>query len=126
MSGSSPLLQAAKLWQRTSARDTTYMSGRHSGLPFPEHNRLVIPKNAATSLEVDAMVASSFRNSPHKKLQPLYRINGELSPEGHGCYGLLRLSILAKLIAALGLRLWNTMVLTEPRSGTGDPAAFHT
>jgi hypothetical protein len=32
MSGSSPLLQAAKLWQRTSARGTTYMSGRLGGV----------------------------------------------------------------------------------------------
>jgi hypothetical protein len=32
MSGSSPLLQATKLWQRTSARGTTYMSGRLGGV----------------------------------------------------------------------------------------------
>jgi hypothetical protein len=32
MGGSSPLLQAAKLWQRTSARGTTYMSGRLGGV----------------------------------------------------------------------------------------------
>jgi hypothetical protein len=32
MSGSSALLQAAKLWQRTSARGTTYMSGRLGGV----------------------------------------------------------------------------------------------
>jgi hypothetical protein len=32
MSGSSPLLQAARLWERTSARGTTYMSGRLGGV----------------------------------------------------------------------------------------------
>jgi hypothetical protein len=31
MSGSSPLLQAARLWERTSARGTRYMSGRLGG-----------------------------------------------------------------------------------------------
>jgi hypothetical protein len=36
MSGnSSALLQAAKLWQRTSARGTTYMSGRLGGVRVP-------------------------------------------------------------------------------------------
>jgi hypothetical protein len=32
MSGSSPLLQAARLWERTSTRGTTYMSGRLGGV----------------------------------------------------------------------------------------------
>jgi hypothetical protein len=32
MSGSSPLLQAARLWERTSARGTRYMSGRLGGV----------------------------------------------------------------------------------------------
>jgi len=32
MSGSSPLLQAARLWERTSAKGTRYMSGRLGGV----------------------------------------------------------------------------------------------
>jgi hypothetical protein len=32
MSGSSALLQAARLWERTSARGTRYMSGRLGGV----------------------------------------------------------------------------------------------
>jgi hypothetical protein len=32
MSGSSPLLQAARLWERTSARGTRYMAGRLGGV----------------------------------------------------------------------------------------------
>jgi hypothetical protein len=32
MSGSSPLLQAARLWERTSSRGTRYMSGRLGGV----------------------------------------------------------------------------------------------
>lgn len=32
MSGSSPLLQAARLWERTSGKGTRYMSGRLGGV----------------------------------------------------------------------------------------------
>jgi hypothetical protein len=32
MSGSSPLLNAARLWERTSAKGTRYMSGRLGGV----------------------------------------------------------------------------------------------
>jgi hypothetical protein len=32
MSGSSPLLQAVRLWERTSGRGTRYMSGRLGGV----------------------------------------------------------------------------------------------
>jgi hypothetical protein len=32
MSGSSPLLQAARLWERTSVKGTRYMSGRLGGV----------------------------------------------------------------------------------------------
>jgi hypothetical protein len=32
MSGSSPILQAASLWERTSAKGTRYMSGRLGGV----------------------------------------------------------------------------------------------
>ncbi len=32
MSGSSPLLQAARLWEKTSGRGTRYMSGRLGGV----------------------------------------------------------------------------------------------
>jgi hypothetical protein len=41
MSGSSPLLQAARLWERTSAHGTRYMSGRLGGV------RVVIMPNRA-------------------------------------------------------------------------------
>jgi hypothetical protein len=39
MSGSSPLLQAARIWERTSAKGTRYMSGRLGGV------RIVIMPN---------------------------------------------------------------------------------
>jgi hypothetical protein len=44
VSGSSPLLQAARLWERTSAKGTRYMSGRLGGVKLVIHKAAVLAR----------------------------------------------------------------------------------
>lgn len=80
MSGSPSLLQAAKLWQRTSARGTTYMSGRLGGVrvvimpnrdfaeddPANSHTHILFFQDGSTA----ASQARPAERAPAEKREP--------------------------------------------------------
>jgi hypothetical protein len=81
MSGSSPLLQAARLWERTSARGTRYMSGRLGGVrvvimpnrdfaeddPANSHTHILYFQDGSTSAPRPAAAAE---RAPAEKREP--------------------------------------------------------
>jgi hypothetical protein len=81
MSGSSPLLQAARLWERTSARGTTYMSGRLGGVkvvimpnrdfaadePANSHTHILFFQDGSTSAPRPAERAPAEKREPRPR-----------------------------------------------------------
>jgi hypothetical protein len=84
MSGSSPLLNAARLWERTSAKGTRYMSGRLGGVkvvimpnrdfveddPANSHTHILYFQDGSTSAPRPAANATAEKHEARPRQAP--------------------------------------------------------
>ena len=84
MSGSSPLLQAARLWERTSGKGTRYMSGRPGGVkvlimpnrdfvegdPINRHTHILFFQDGSSTQPGPAEHTSAEQREPGQRERP--------------------------------------------------------